>query len=652
MFFKMYMRHFKATVRNCLRKQEYLVYTGQEFTYFVTKYKKGTKEHIKTNLPQQISFAQRTRNIEYAMKKCLETGKYTENRILVIQNPYHISPLSAMLLFKAKNKCSVHVYLDDKKIYDHWTEEKEEHVIPVYGLLAGCSNKVHLEIWREGKREKEKQIFLVTAELLPEIKDAVKVDKKKKDSALPLTLVFGGNTVYPYAFDEKGEVRYFLRKQTRSYGLYPLSRGRFLLLADKILEPSLANPHSVLCYEMDFLGRVHREYVVMDGIHHDGCEKEPKGNLIMVSSSHDKYVEDTVIEVERETGKVVDKMVLGDVMTKHPYFDWYDWAHINTVSYDPEENTILICARNLHSVIKLDWQTKEILWIFADTEVWKGTPYEEKVLKADADASYCYQAHAAYFLEEKTKEGKRQMILYDNHWHARRPIATFDGDVKSYVKIYEIDEKEKTILLQKRYGTKKSKIRSNGVVVGDRVFSMSGCLLKPLKGSMKGVEGLIGEFDKKSGKLINRYLTKHSFYRAYPFFADFKAMSEYVREENSDIIGEYPMSYPCDEQIFEEANVFDQEENENVKKIVAKFYADNLLLYGKDHLIQKVYYRGKKNCYMQDHSGAKQMNEDLFGDFYYAVLNQTKNIEPDDYQVYIQADGKIYDMKINFTKTS
>ena len=55
---------------------------------------------------------------------------------------------------------------------------------------------------------------------------------------------------------------------------------------------------------------------------------------------------------------------------------------------------------------------------------------------------------------------------------------------------------------------------------------------------------------------------------------------------------------------------------------------------------------------MQDHSGTKQMNEDLFGDFYYAVLNQTKNIEPDDYQVYIQADGKIYDMKINFTKTS
>jgi len=188
--------------------------------------------------------------------------------------------------------------------------------------------------------------------------------------------------------------------------------------------------------------------------------------------------------------------------------------------------------------------------------------------------------------------------------------------------------------------------------VGDRVFSMSGCLLKPLKGPMKGMEGLIGEFGKKSGKMINRYLTKHSFYRAYPFFADFNDLSKYVTEDFADIIGDYPAVIACDDTVFAEAIAFDEAEDENVKKITARFYADNLLLYGKDHLIQKVYYRGKRKSYIQDHSGTKQMNENLFGNFSYALLNQTKDIEPDEYQVYIQANDKIYDMKMNFTMTS
>lgn len=49
--------------------------------------------------------------------------------------------------------------------------------------------------------------------------------------------------------------------------------------------------------------------------------------------------------------------------------------------------------------------------------------------------SFCYQPHAAYLLQGKQGEEKR-LIIYDNHWSKRRPVKSFDGDDKSYVKIY------------------------------------------------------------------------------------------------------------------------------------------------------------------------------------------------------------------------
>ena len=98
---------------------------------------------------------------------------------------------------------------------------------------------------------------------------------------------------------------------------------------------------------------------------------------------------------------------------------------------------------------------------------------------------------------EKTEDGRDKLIIFDNHWHARRPVETFDGDKYSYVRIYAIDEKENTVELLKSYKSRKSKIRSNGVATKKRVFSMSGYLNKPVD----EFEGIINEYDRKSGKV-------------------------------------------------------------------------------------------------------------------------------------------------------
>lgn len=135
----------------------------------------------------------------------------------------------------------------------------------------------------------------------------ITVKRKTQESALPWIFVYGGDTKYPYAFDETGKIRYYLSNRPKAYGMFPLSEGKFLFLTNKIYTPGFANPHSVIAYEMDFLGRTHREYYISDSIHHDGCEMEVGGNLLLASSSMNGAVEDAVIELNRRTGDVVRK---------------------------------------------------------------------------------------------------------------------------------------------------------------------------------------------------------------------------------------------------------------------------------------------------------------------------------------------------------
>ena len=113
-------------------------------------------------------------------------------------------------------------------------------------------------------------------------------------------------------------------------------------------------------------------YYVSGGSHHEVIEKEPGGNLLVLTSSIQSHFEDKIQEIDRQTGEVVNELVLDDILDCE-YVNRADWAHINTVSYQPESDTILISARDIESVIKLNWTTKKIQWILCDPRCWEGT---------------------------------------------------------------------------------------------------------------------------------------------------------------------------------------------------------------------------------------------------------------------------------------
>lgn len=543
------VERIKTCWSNYWRNPNTTVRTGQEICRILEclygRNKKIFSKYLDTKMEIKKSHARISSMLEQYYERLLDKRKYTENHMLAVINPYRQAPLTAMILFTTKEACAVRVRLEDGADYAFTTDRETRHRIPIFYLHAGERNEITIELIDE-KQEVfvTKKIVLYTNSLPNSLENMIEIEKKTMASVSPMTFVFGGDTKHPYVFDERGEIRYYLSRKPKSYGVFLLSEGRFLFLVKDIYAPSFANPHSVLCQEMDFLGRVYHEYYVPEGIHHDGCEMVPGGNLIAASSSMEEWVEDAVIEINRETGEIVKTLCLADILSDHSYFDYFDWAHVNTVSYQQHDNSVVICMRNLHSVIKVDWGTNELQWILCDTEFWKGTIYEDKVLKPEGDVSFCYQPHAAYLLQGKQGEEKR-LIIYDNHWSKRRPVKSFDGDDKSYVKIYLLDEGKYRVRQEHQYATEKSIIRSNGIWIKDRVLAMSGCLRKEIHGN----GAMIEEFSHDTEKVLNRYLVRNTFYRAYPFETKYEDFCRPMPISEGYLVGTEEMAWELCEGI-------------------------------------------------------------------------------------------------------
>ncbi len=652
------------------------------------------KKVIGIAISEDNTLAVKTRAKDAFLEQCLQSGDYTEDSFLVVKNPYLLSPLTALVLF-----CSKKAYRIKAEVLEQEDQEKEatsttsvttelttRHRIPIIGLYPGKTNKVLLQFVDENNTSCKRILFTIKMKELPTfLENMVVVKQKQKPSAFPFTFVYGGDTRYPYAFNKEGIIRFYIARQPKPYGLHFLSNGHFLFAEKSILMPSFSNPHSSQILEMDLLGRVHKIYNVENGLHHDAAEMTPGGNIIAAGSSLENSNEDMVMELDRNTGKVVKQIKLGDVFDK-TYQDSIDWVHLNTVSYDAKTNSVLICCRNLHTVASLDWETGEIRWILCHPKFWRETSMEEKVLKPVKKTlkkeGWSYQPHAAYFLEQDLdgNQDTRHMIIYDNHWHKRRSVPFFDHNPNSFVRIYTINEKEHTVALWKSFPCAKSKIRSNGILCYEqnRLFAMSG-YLEPM---MDGCSGMINEYDFQTGELYNQYLTKASYYRAYELPLYYADLSKPVSLEEDYMLGTIRqpqqvkrpelsgcMPLPERDIVFSAENLYYKgTKNERKKKYEEALengdtpfdieqdiantelalYENILYLTAVDHLIKRIYFVGEKFCYMQDYTDTKQMNPALFARLYYSVMIPLGEMQKDTYQIYLECEGRIYNTEKRF----
>src|SRR5699024_12576163 len=97
---------------------------------------------------------------------------------------------------------------------------------------------------------------------------------------------------------------------------------------------------------------------------------------------------DKMDEIERESGEVVKKIDLTDLLPDTAYEDYgsedeeeqekdedednedeedelVDWFHQNSVVYHESDDSIIISGRHQDAVMKIDYETEEIEWILS-----------------------------------------------------------------------------------------------------------------------------------------------------------------------------------------------------------------------------------------------------------------------------------------------
>ncbi len=143
-----------------------------------------------------------------------------------------------------------------------------------------------------------------------------------------------------------------------------------------------------------------------------------------------------------------------------------NWVHVNSVDYDPTDDSIIISSRHQSAIIKIG-RDHQVKWILGAPKGWKA-PFADKVLKpvlnngkpAKCDASHCedpafdwiWTQHTAWRIPTKSDQRYVYLSVFDNGDGRGMEQPPFPTMKYSRAVIYKIDQKKHTVEQLWEYG--------------------------------------------------------------------------------------------------------------------------------------------------------------------------------------------------------
>ena len=578
----------------------------------------------------------------------------------VIVNPYEISPLTALIIFKTETSVSPKVTIegdDELSTYEYTFDEGTEHYLPIYGLYPDRDNTVVVEY---GDVKKE---FTITTEALPD--DFIlptSVDANKDELSNDLYFFTPSSDGYTCAYDVNGDVRWYLTINS-IWEVNRLDNGHLMLSTERLVN----SPYYMTgLYEMDMLGKIYKEYSLPGGYHHDYYEM-PNGNLLVASddfTSGDGTVEDYIVELDRDTGEVVKTFDLKDVLNmedgKSENWTQYDWFHNNSVWYDEESNSITLSGRHQDAVINIDYDSGDLNWIIGDPTNWSREYQKYFFTPVGDDFEWQWSQHAAMI----TPEG--YVFIFDNGNNKSKNEDEYVPAEDSYSRgvMYKIDTEEMTIEQVFEYGKERGSefyspyisdvdyldsdhyiIHSGGIVYVDGKNSNQ-------PAGISGADRLVSDtVEYKDGEVIFEIILPTNNYRV-------EKMSLYSESENFTLdkakrvgsLGDTPVTsselgFILNSKDFKD---IEDEHNINITKEVDRLVFTGKFKRGTDVNVI-LYKNGTKNIY--NVSISKKPYTALCVDIFTEEetkegISVTKYINEDGlsgkYSIYVEVDSTIY----------
>lgn len=146
-----------------------------------------------------------------------------------------------------------------------------------------------------------------------------------------------------------------------------------------------------------------------------------------------------------------------------------NWAHVNSVDYDPSDDSIIISSRHQSAVIKIG-RDKKVKWIMGSPEGWKQpwagkvlTPVDEKGNPIKCENSKCensdfdwtWTQHTAFRIDSKSDKNTFWLSVFDNGDARGMEQPPMPSMKYSRAVIYKIDQKKMTVQQVWEYGKEK-----------------------------------------------------------------------------------------------------------------------------------------------------------------------------------------------------
>ncbi|MFA6084323.1 aryl-sulfate sulfotransferase [Mucilaginibacter sp.] len=364
------------------------------------------------------------------------------NQAIVI-NPSGNAPLSALLTFTSALSGHTEIVVKGKNgepsdIKQVFEDSGTSHAIPIIGLYPNFENTVEVTVVNDNGDKAKSSIKITTGPLPANVPNYIHVDVAdyaNMESGVNLVSGFSGypnGPLAPYIVDNYGDIRWILdfsnntelNKLFYDDGISRIKNGNYLF-ADQI---------SGKIYEVDILGKIINRWELGGyTFHHEVLEK-PDGNFLVTvnkpGSTNTKGVptiEDYIIEINRTSGQITNTWDLKESLDEYRTAfttNSEDWMHVNAVTYDAKDNTIIVSGRH-QAVVKLNY-ANQVKWILAPHRGWgknrRGEDLNKFLLKPIDGAGNPITDAAVI-------EGTVNHPSFEWNWYQHSPIFTPSGNL-------------------------------------------------------------------------------------------------------------------------------------------------------------------------------------------------------------------------------
>ena len=115
-----------------------------------------------------------------------------------------------------------------------------------------------------------------------------------------------------------------------------------------------------------------------------------------------------------------------------------DWAHFNSIFYDPRDDSILLSGRRQDAVVKIDRKTSELTWILGPHDRWK-EPWNSYLLTPKGELEWQNHEHSASVTPAGT------ILMFDNGTFRDGPRENDPPESEKYSRAVEFAVDESTM---------------------------------------------------------------------------------------------------------------------------------------------------------------------------------------------------------------